>query len=61
VHPAARRAVELGLKLTFLLKEKVLPDPKLSTPERTRRKLSRTPGFHAPQHEPMDAGAGLHT
>jgi len=40
--------VELGLKLTFLLKEKVLPDPKLSTPERKRRKLSRKPGFRAP-------------
>jgi hypothetical protein len=59
VRPATRRAVELGLKLTFLLKEKVLPDPKLSTPERKRRKLSRKPGFRAPQHETVDTGLGV--
>jgi hypothetical protein len=59
VRPATRRAVELGLRLTFLLKEKVLPDPKLSTPERNRRKLSRKPGFRAPQHETVDTGLSV--
>jgi hypothetical protein len=42
----------------FQLK-KVLPDPKLSTPERKRRKLSRKPGFRAPQHKTVDTGLGV--
>ena len=52
VHPVVRRVVEFGLKLTFLMKEEVLPDPTLSTPERRRRKLARKPSFSAPQHQP---------
>lgn len=36
VHPLTRKFFEFGLKMTFLLQEKVLPDP--STPRRRRRR-----------------------
>lgn len=51
-HPVVRKAVELGMAAEFFLKERVLPDPTLSTPEKRRRMLARKPGFSAPQHTP---------
>lgn len=56
VHPLAQRTVELGLKATFLLKDKVLPDPRLSTPEKKRRKLARKTGYRALRHESTAPG-----
>ena len=42
-----RKFFEFGLKMTFLMQERVLPDPKLSTPERKRRKAAAATTPHA--------------
>jgi len=36
------RLNELGMKLVLLAKERILPDPKITTPERHRRKAELT-------------------
>ena len=36
VHPLTRKFFEFGLKMTFLMQEKVLPDPKHSTPAKKK-------------------------
>lgn len=36
VNPLTRKFFEFGLKMTFLMQEKVLPDPKYSTPEKKK-------------------------
>ncbi|WP_175717876.1 hypothetical protein [Burkholderia anthina] len=44
-NPVARWLIRRGLKWSVLLKERVLPDPKLSTPEKARR-LTPIPEQH---------------
>lgn len=50
IHPVVRKSVELGVAAMFATRWYVLPDPKLSTPEKRRRQVARKPGFSAPQH-----------
>lgn len=50
VHPVVRKAVELGMAANFFVKENVLPDYTISTPEKHRRKLAAKPDYVAPMH-----------
>jgi hypothetical protein len=42
-HPVVVRLNELGMRLLLLVKERILPDPKITTPERHRRKAAALP------------------
>jgi hypothetical protein len=43
VNALTRKFFEFGLFMTFFVKERILPDPKLSTPEKKRLKAARSP------------------